>query len=160
MLGLKQDALSIYLNDHLAGSTAGLHLARRLAGRDRDGGVLEAIAAEIEEDRRTLEHVMDRLGVGHDRARAVLGWGIEHAARLKPNGNPLAYTSLDWLEDLEALSLGVAGKLALWEALRRTRGSDPRLADVDLGELADRARSQRRRLESRRIRAAEEALAG
>lgn len=59
---------------------------------------------------------------------------------------------------LEALALGVEGKLALWRSLRHTHGSDLRLAGVDLDELATCAQSQRRRLERQRLRAAEEAL--
>jgi hypothetical protein len=161
MLGLGQDHLSIYLNDHLAGATAGLHLARRATDRNRDTDyepVLAAIAEELEQDRRALEHVMDRLAVGRDRARAALGWGVEQASRLKLDGELLGYSPLKRLEELEALSLGVAGKLELWTALRVACASDPRLAEIDFDELIERARSQRRQLEREHARAAEEAL--
>jgi hypothetical protein len=36
LLGLGEDRLSIYLNDHLAGSTVGADLARRAARNNRD----------------------------------------------------------------------------------------------------------------------------
>jgi hypothetical protein len=161
MLGLGEDRLSIYLNDHLAGATAAASLARRAAGNNRStgyGDVLEALAEEIEDDRRTLVAVMERLSVGQDRVKVVLGWGAEKVGRLKLNGELLGYSPLSRLEELEALSLGVEGKLALWKALDRTLGSDPRLQDVDFDELVERARSQRRRLERQRARAADEAL--
>jgi hypothetical protein len=162
MLGLGEDRLSIYLNDHLAGATAGVNLARRAAGNNRSTGygeVLDALAEEIDEDREALIDVMERLSVGQDRLKVALGWGIEKAGRLKSNGTLLAYSPLSRLEELEGLSLGVEGKLALWTTLRRTHGGDPRLQGVDFDRLVDRARSQRRRLERQRARAADEALA-
>ena len=161
MLGFGEDRLSIYLNDHLGGATAGANLARRLADDDRSsatGAVLAAIADEIAQDRETLLDVMQRLSVGRDQVKAALGWGAEKASRLKFTGELLGHTALSRLEELEALALGVEGKLALWQALRHTHGSDPRLAGVDLEDLIDRARSQRRRLEQQRRNAASDAF--
>jgi hypothetical protein len=162
VLGLGEDLLSIYLNDHLAGATVGANLARRAAASNEGtsyGSGLDAIATEVEEDRAALVDVMRRLSVRHDFLKTALAWGAERAGRLKLNGRLLGYSPLSRLEEIEALSLGVEGKLALWRALRGTRGSDPRLAGVDLDELVERARSQRRRLERLRTRAADEALA-
>jgi hypothetical protein len=141
MLGFGEDPLSSYLKNHLAGSTVGVNLARRVA---------DAMADEIDEDRRSLLDVMERLSVSPDPVRVAMGWSAEKALR---------YSPLSRLEELEALSLGVEGKLALWRTLRHTHGADPRLAGVDLDELIDRAQSQRRRLERQRTSAAAEALA-
>ena len=160
MLGLG-DRLSTYLNDHLAGSTVGVNLARRAAESNEGtsyGPVLATLAAEIQEDRQSLLAVMERLSVGQDRLKIALAWGAEKIGRLKLNGELRGYSPLSRLEELEALSLGVEGKLALWRTLQRTHGSDPRLSGVDLDELVRRARSQRRRLENQRARAADEAL--
>jgi hypothetical protein len=162
LLGLGEDRLSIYLNDHLAGSTVGVRLARRIAGNNGstgDGDVLYAIAAEIEEDRATLIEVMRRLAVGRDHVKVALACGAEQASRLKFNGELFGDSPLGRLEELESLSLGVEGKAALWKALRRTHGDDPRLRGIDLDALVERASSQRRRLERLRVRAAHEALA-
>jgi hypothetical protein len=150
MLGLGEDRLSIYLNDHLAGATAGVSLARRAAGK--------AIAEEIEEDRQALLDVMERLSVGQDRLKLAIAWGAEKAARLKPNGDLRGSSPLGRLEELEALSLGVEAKIALWRTLRHALASDPRLEGVDLDALITRAQSQRRRLERQRMSAAEAAL--
>ncbi|HEX5617579.1 MAG TPA: hypothetical protein VFX51_04130 [Solirubrobacteraceae bacterium] len=141
MLGFGESPLSIYLNDHLAGATAGVELARRIVPGE--------LTREIDEDRAALIDVMERLSVGRDRARIALGWGTEKALRLKPGGR---------LVELETLSLGVEGKLALWNALAHAYGDDPRLQGVDLAALSDRARSQRRRIEQQRLDAAREAL--
>jgi len=120
--------------------------------------VLEALAEEIDEDRRALLAVMERLEVGEDHLKIALAWGAEKVGRLKLNGELFGYSPLSRLEELEALSLGVEGKLALWRTLRSTHGEDPRLAGIDLDELIGRAQSQRRRLERRRLEAAGEAL--
>lgn len=154
--------LSVYLNDHLAGATVGVELARRAAGSNRStdyGPVLSELAEEVERDRETLVAIMKRLGIGRDRIKVLASWGAEKAGRLKLNGQLLGYSPLSRLVELEALSLGVEGKLALWLSLRQTHGADPRLGGIELDELIDRARSQRRRLERQRRRAADEALA-
>lgn len=141
MLGFGESPLTTYLNDHLSGATAGVELARRITPGE--------LADDIDEDRAVLLDVMQRLSVGRDRARIAIGWGAEKVLRLKPGGR---------LADLETLSLGVEGKLALWAALHRAYGDDPRLQSIDLDALSDRARSQRRRIEQQRLDAAGEAL--
>jgi hypothetical protein len=162
VLPITTDRLSIYLNDHLAGATAGVELARRAAASNRSTGygpVLAKLAEEIEEDRQTLLDLMQRLSVSPDRVKMLLSWSAEKAGRLKLNGQLVGYSPLSRLEELEFLAVGVEGKLALWQALRHTHGGDPRLRGIGLQNLIERARSQRRRLERQRRRAAEEALA-
>jgi hypothetical protein len=141
MLGFGESPLSIYLNDHLSGATAGVELARRVTPGE--------LADEIEEDRDVLLEVMQRLSVGRDRARIAVGWGTEKIMRLKPGPR---------FEDLETLSLGVEGKLALWAVLQHACGDDARLRGIDLDALSARARSQRGRIEQQRLNAADEAL--
>jgi hypothetical protein len=155
------DRLSIYLNDHLAGSTAGLDLARRTAANNEGtpyGRVLAEVAVEIAEDREALLDVMARLSVGQDRLKVAGGWALEKLGRLKPNGSLFSYSPLSRLVEIEGVALGVDGKLSLWQSLKVTHGDDARLRGVDLDALIARARSQRRRLERQRQRAAQEAL--
>jgi hypothetical protein len=144
------DPLSIYLNDHLAGSTVGVNLARRLAGEQ---DTMRELAAEIVQDRETLLALMARLGVSEDRVKAALAKIAEQASRVKLRAD----RPLNRLEMLETLSLGVEGKLAMWEALKRSRAS---VGNVDLDGLIVRARSQRDRLEAERMRAAGAAFGG
>ncbi len=155
------DRLTIYLNDHLAGATAGLDLARRTAGNNAGnpyGRVLAEVAGELADDRDALIDVMERLSVSRDHVKVIGAWAVEKIGRLKLNGSILSYSPLSRLVEIEGLSLGVEGKLSLWQSLKLTHGNDPRLRGVDLEALIDRARSQRRRLERQRRRAAEEAL--
>jgi hypothetical protein len=154
-------ALSIYLQDHLAGSTAGLNLARRFAENNAGtpaGRTLAEIASEIEADRETLKRLMAELDIPPSRAKNAAAWLMERAARLKPNGRLRGSPSLQRLHELETLSLGIAGKLALWEALRIVPEVST-LTDIDLDELADRARNQRERVEAERMEFARAALA-
>ena len=154
--------LGIYLNDHLAGSTIGLELARRAHGSNKDNGygeVLERVAREIDEDRETLKGLMESLEIGHDRVKVVGAWVAEKFGRLKPNGRLLGYSPLSRLIELETLTLGIAGKLSLWEALKEVAAEDARLDPEELGRLADRAERQRKEVWRLRQRAAREALA-
>ena len=153
--------LGIYLNDHLAGATAGLELAKRAHGRNGDGtlGVaLGRIAEEIEDDRHSLVGVMQRLSIQANVAKTSFAWFAERVGRLKLNGHLLSYSPLSRVEELEALRLGVEGKLCLWKTLKDARGTDPRLEGVDLDDLARRAESQRDQLEALRVAAAKKAF--
>lgn len=153
--------LSIYLNDHLAAAVGAVQLARRAAGSNREspyGEALAGLAAEINEDRHTLQGLLKRLGIRPDQVKIIASIGAERLGRLKLNGELLRYSPLSRLEELEFLLLGVTGKLALWRTLRAALGDDPRAAGANFDALIERATSQRRRLERLRERAAGEAL--
>ncbi len=153
--------LGIYLNDHLAGATAGLELARRTARQNREGKLgkpLGQLAEQIEEDRGSLVSVMQRLSVSANVAKTSFAWLAVRVGSLKLNGHVLSYSPLSLLEELEALRLGVEGKLCLWQTLKDTRGSDPRLEGVELDDLALRAKSQRDELETMRVASARKAF--
>jgi hypothetical protein len=157
VLGIGEDRLSIYLNDHLMGSTTGVRIARDLARRG-PSPVFDELAREIAEDRQSLLDLIERFGAREDHIKVALGWVVERASQLKFTEPLRGYTPLSMLEELETLSLGVEGKLAMWEALRRTHAGDPRLGPIDLDALIERASSQRARLEHERMSAAEAAL--
>jgi len=60
------DLLGIYLNDHLAGATAGTQLARRVAKSHQngpDGSVLAQFAKDVADDRASLVRIMSTLGI-------------------------------------------------------------------------------------------------
>lgn len=148
--------LSIYLNDHLAGATVGVELVRRAYASNREeaelAGSLEPIRAEIETDRETLEQVMDRLGVRRSTLKPVGGWLAEKAGRLKPNGQLFGYSPLSRLVELEALCIGIAGKIQLWAALEEALGAE--WSGFDFSSLGERAARQRATLEELHRKAA------
>jgi hypothetical protein len=153
--------LRIYLQDHLAGSTAGLELARRTRGANEGteyGTPLAKIADEIEADRRQLEGIIADLGFGGDRLKNAAAWGLEKAGRLKLNGQLTGYSPLSRVVELEGLLSGITGKKALWVALLELAPSEPRLDAELLGRLRDRAEEQRATVEELREKAAREAF--
>jgi hypothetical protein len=155
--------LAGYLNDHLAGSAAGIRLAQRC--RDRDptselGRHLRDLVGEIEDDRRALERVMARVGATQDRVKEVAALGAELLTSMK-NRIPVLGAGSDAvarLEEVELLGLGIEGKRLLWTALGTIATSDRRLEEFDFGELERRARTQREGLERFRIRLARDAF--
>ncbi|MFG2192154.1 hypothetical protein [Streptomyces sp. NPDC048639] len=160
--GAAPESLGIYLNDHLAGSTAGVELSRRIAQRHHGGfgsGELERLAQEIARDRASLLGIMEALGVPVRRYKIAGGWIGEKFARLKPNGRVVRSSGLGVVIELETLRLGVEGKYLLWRALEVVADPDSPLDPDELYELKDRARDQIEILESLRIRAASAAFA-
>lgn len=157
---IERRLLVIYLNDHLAGATGGVELARRARSSNRDtkwGETLATICTEIEADRTTLEEVMEQLAVKRDSAKIAGAWAAEKLGRLKLNGRLRGYSPLSRLLELEMLHLGITGKLELWRALQHTL--DAKLARFDLAALIERAESQRQTVERLRLDAAAETLA-
>ena len=154
--------LSIYLNDHLAGATAGVEISRRSAGSNEGteyGDALASIAKEIAEDRDALRTVMAALSVAPNLAKTAMVRIAERTGRLlKLNGRVLKYSPLSRVEEPEFLRIGVEGKLSLWRSLQETRGEDPRLAGMDFPRLAKAAERQRDELEAMRLKAAREAF--
>ena len=154
--------LGIYLNDHLAGATAGTEISRRSAGSNAGTGygeALDSIAKEIETDREALREVMRALSIPPNLAKTTLVRLAERTGRVfKLNGRILKYSPLSRVEELEFLRIGVEGKHALWRTLQETRGADPRLKGLNFAELAKAAERQRDRLETMRLEAAREAF--
>jgi hypothetical protein len=153
--------LATYLNDHYAGATGGLALARRAASENEDselGAFLSELADEIEADRATLAEIMGALGVGTDRTKVIAARVFERVGRLKPNAQLLGYSPLSPLVELEVLGLGIRGKLALWRALGEIADTPP-LDAQRLADLAARAERQAADVEARRLEVARSALA-
>ncbi len=158
-----QKLLSIYLNDHLAGSTVGVELARRAAASNRGTRYeefLEWLVQQIVEDKQSLVDLMERFGIKRDPLKQAAAWSLEKVGRLKLNGQLNGYSPLSRLVELEGLWTGVEGKLSLWRALLALPAdADPRLDRAQLSRLEARGEEQGRRLEEHRNSAAAEALA-
>jgi hypothetical protein len=152
--------LAIYLNDHLAGATLGVELARRLRSSNQGdaefGEPLAQLCAEVEADRATLVSLMERLGVSRDPVKPALAKAAERLGRLKPNGRLRSYSPLSRVLELEFLSGGVGGKMQLWNALEQAYGES--LDGFDFHDLAARADTQGQRLEDLHLAAAQRTL--
>jgi hypothetical protein len=159
----ERSLLGIYLNDHLAGATGGLELARRLARSQRGtwvGTEFEPLVAEIAEDRAALLDMMSALGVPVRRYKMYAGWVAEKVARLKPNGRLLSRSPLSTVVELETLKVGVLGKSAGWRTLRAVSERDNRLDPQRLDRLLHRADRHADQIEALRARAAAAAFPG
>jgi hypothetical protein len=155
------DPLATYLNDHLAGARFALDMLERLRDGHPDDDTQRfagKMHAEIEEDRKVLERLAETVGGGGNIVKDASAWFVEKASRLK-----LRLGSKDDLaifEAFEALSLGILGKLKLWQALSVVASQDSRLQGFDFDHLAARAKSQHDEVEGRRLTAVKQALVG
>lgn len=155
--------LGIYLNDHLAGATAGADLARRLASSQTGTplhGPLQRLADEVAEDRAALLETMTHLGFPPRAYKKGAGRLAEKLGRLKLNGHLLRRSPLSTLLELEMLRLGVEGKRAAWRSLLEVADSLPDVDVPRLEGLEERARQQTTVLEALRVREAARVLPG
>lgn len=160
---MNEKLLRIYLQDHHAGSTTGLELARRIRANNEGNEYGEAMAKIVDDiaaDRKALENVMDELGFGADRIKDLGAWALEKAGRLKLNGQITGYSPLSRVVEFEGLVTGITGKIALWVALLQIAPGEPRLDAARLERLRERGESQRATVEELRERAAREAFSG
>jgi hypothetical protein len=156
------EQLDVYLNDHLAGSAAGMELAEKLRDNNQGtelGNLMAALHHDIEQDRATLEELMRHLEIERHPVKQAAGWMLEKLSRLRLNPALTGSAELTRLLETEALSLGIEGKLAMWLALKEAAATDSRLAETDFDRLIDRARGQRQTLEPHRVAAALRAFA-
>jgi hypothetical protein len=154
--------LRIYMNDQLALGVLWREMARRSAGENRGselGVALEHVADAIAEDVATFERMMQRLALRRSPVKPMAAVAAERVARLKPNGHLRGYSPLSRFDELDFLTMGIAGKKQLWANLRDLAGLAERLPDVDFDALIARAQAQLDELEPLRRVAGREALA-
>jgi hypothetical protein len=159
----EQALLGIYLNDHLAGTTGIVELARRAAASQRGtetGEVLQQLAAELTAGRAALRTMMATLGVPERQYKTWAAWLAEKAGRLKLNGSLLERSPLSSVLELEMLRLGMEATGAAWHTLSELAERDERLNKTQLTDLLARAKQQSQTLEELRIRAASRAFSG
>lgn len=143
-----------YLNDHLAGSQAAVELLEHLEHAHKASPIATFAAVlrtEIEQDRRELKNLMERLGVTLSSVRQAVAWLSEKLARIKLTLDDPRGDQLHLHEALEALSLGIEGKRLLWLALAEGAQSNPALRGPDYPRLVRRAEDQRQRVETLRL---------
>ena len=152
--------LTAYLQDHAAGAAGALDLVGHLISTSADSPdakFFEHLQTQIEEDRATLDGLLSQLRASESTVFNTMSRLGEKAARVKlllagPEGEDLGR-----LEALDALSLGIEGKRALWLAL--AAAAIPKLQMVNFAALARRAAAQRKSVERRRLAVARRVLA-
>jgi hypothetical protein len=154
-------AIDVYLNDHLAGAMLGSDLAGQIRNRHEGtplGDLMRSIAAQIDEDRQTLLDLMDRMDVPRNPVKQATSWMAERVSRVKFSGLVSGEPDYGAFMALESLTLGVAGKVCLWKALKVVAGQYPQVASMDLDGLIARADAQHTALEAERLAAGRHAL--
>jgi hypothetical protein len=158
---MANESLATYLNDHLAGSVLALELLDSLTEertKTAEAQILADVRADIMADRQQLEAFMAQLGIAVSRPRQATAWLTEKLSELKLRLDDPGHGALRRLEALEAVSLGIVGKQALWHALAAAAADVPPLGGLDYAHLVRRATEQRRVVETLRLHAAREAL--
>src|SRR3954453_11909906 len=142
---LSRELLPIYLNDHLAASTAGVDLARRAAGQNAGnefGEFLSDFAAEADAHRNLLEDVMARLDVRRDQIKIGALWLGEKLGRLKLNGRLVEYSPLSRVIEVEGLIAGSEARRNLFRTLAAAAQDEPRIVDIDFVDIVQRVEEQ------------------
>lgn len=144
--------LSVYLNDHLAGSVSALELLDRLIATYA-GKPLERFFCDLREDigadQEQLEGLIAKLGAKESTVRKAGGWLMEKLSR--PKIDLEEESGLGLFLALEAIVLGITGKRSLWRALQAASRTVPELARLDYSGLEKRAIEQCERVEARRL---------
>jgi hypothetical protein len=157
----RQRYLTVYLNDHLAGSSAGAARFARSARAHQGsevGEVLTRLHREVVEDRRQLARWMRVLGIARQWPLQLAAQAGEALGALKPNGRLVRPSPLRTVVELEGLLLGVEGKAALWRSLRELALTEDRLDPDVFEELVQRADRQRAEIEHLRRLAVRDVL--
>ena len=145
--------LRIYLQDHQAGGVAGRALARRTLDNNRGGDFeapLRTITDEIGRDLDHLVDVMRRVGIHPHPMKPRVTRVLEWLGRMKHNGSFRGYSPLSRVTELEGLTMGVTGKLALWSCLEALSESFPQWHDIDFSNDVASAQAQLASLEGMR----------
>jgi hypothetical protein len=154
-------ALSTYLNDHLAGALAAVelldHLIELHRGSDRRT-FYETVRAEVIEDQKVLQEVVSRIGGRESQVRKAAAWLSEKLAQAKLALDDRTDGQLRTFEALEALALGIQGKLLLWKALAEAARVNAALRGLDFVRLQERAHDQYDRVNQERLQVACRAL--
>jgi hypothetical protein len=153
--------LRTYLNDHLAGATAAIELLQHLTKLrpQSDEQRYAQLRREIEEDKQVLQDILTGLGGTESPVRKAAGWLSSKLGQVKMAIDDTGGDQLRALEALEALSLGIQGKLLLWRALATVASRVPPLQTVDFGRLQQRAHEQFEQVDGERLQVAKAALA-
>lgn len=131
---MKDTYLVTYLNDHLAGSVAGIELARRCLSENRGTefeGFFQELVAGLRQEQAILKQLIARLDASPSTVKMLGGWFIEKAGRLKMNDSFFRYSALSRVIELEALVMGLQAQLRMWSILEAYRSEDPRFVGIN-----------------------------
>ena len=141
---MSKEELTIYLNDHLAGSVGALelvdHLIETYKGKSLEQ-FFKDLRSEIDEDQDTLQDLIEKLGKKESAVRKAGAWVAEKVSRAKIQLSDSEKGQMGLLHALEGLVLGITGKRGLWTALAAAADSLPQLRELDYERLKSEHRN-------------------
>lgn len=149
-----KEELTIYLNDHLAGSVGALELVDHLIETYKEKSIeqfFKDLRREIEADQDTLQDLIEKLGEKESAVRKAGAWVAEKLSRAKIRLSDSEKGQMGLLHALEGLVLGINGKRGLWTALAAAADTVPQLRELDYVRLEKRASEQCDRVEAKRL---------
>jgi hypothetical protein len=150
--------LATYLNDHLAGATAAVAMLNTLKTHSEVASIADLLLRDVEADKHELEGLMESLGIDRSHARQTVARISGKLVEMKASMDDSARGTLARFELLEALSLGIEGKRALWQALQASASAIAPLQGINYDRLIARAEDQRRTAETLRLQLAIDAF--
>jgi hypothetical protein len=154
---IDQARLGTYMQDHYAGSSAGIELFRRAADQQTDPvvrTVLTAMGEKVEHERTVLTKYMAFVDAKPDPVKNAGAWVAEKLGRFKPNGELVRRSPLSDVLELEMLRIAVEGKGAGWRVLRALADDEPLFDVAELDTLIADAEQQIKELEELRMETA------
>lgn len=144
-----------YINHHLAGSSTALDMLSHLAdatAETADREFYHGLHAEIQKDQALLKDLLHRMEGQEKKSAEVAGSLVEKVSRVKFTEARLQEESLELLEALEILVLGITGKKLLWSVLAVISTETKLWQDIDFVALEERADQQRQQVENQRLK--------
>ncbi|HEX2228295.1 MAG TPA: hypothetical protein VHM64_14245 [Candidatus Binatia bacterium] len=146
----------------MAGSVAAMELLKHLEVIYPDTQMARFFATlrtEVAADRGELRVLMNGLQIVDTRPRKAAAWIAGKFTELKLRLDDNHRGPLFLLESLDAIALGIQGKVALWRALNAAAAVNPALRGIiDYQRLENRAKQQSEAVEIVRVEAARAAL--
>lgn len=155
------DRLATYLTDHMAGSVSAAELVARLRAGEIDPALASAlgqVAESIQRHQGIVRQLLGQRGRREHRGKNLAAWLAEKLTRpvMPIDGDD----EFGLLRALEALMMGMRGRVAMWQALETILPSHPELIGLDARGLCLEAEEQLRMMDRHRLEVARLALRG
>lgn len=138
-----------YLQDHIMAADSGAQVfeeARKLWAETPYAERIQALSADIEQDRQELKDIASGLGADLSAFKTAISSVGRTLSRLNPLNPTGSRSGLPGQLELEGLHTAVAGKECLWLTLEKLSEQDSRIDAGQQRRLIDRARDQQGRI--------------
>jgi hypothetical protein len=149
----ESNALTLYLADHLAGASEAAQLIERELERKPAGELGQFLSEALEQlrhDQQVLKGILEKRGEPDIPIKLPNDGPLSRLRRFQIN----EATTLEGLQALEFLVLGIHSRTLLWGALEEVARVNPELQALDFAWLKQQAEAHYRRAERLRLGAA------